>query len=593
MQKRGIEDLVYILKNININDENVKKPIVFIGAGASASAGIPLTSEIINTIILEYGEKPSIKCLCEDDKGNYYKLMGALSPNERRNLFKKFINNENVRINITHIYLAQLLVKGYIDYIFTPNFDDLMLKACALFNFIPPVYDVSNLKDFTTTNFQNQSITYLHGQHHGQWLLNAKGELDKVKGIIPKLFNRVCDGRTWIIIGYSGEDEVLDELAKFESFDNELYWVGYKNNEPSERVKEKLLDIDNKNSYYVSGFDSDSFLLNLHSELRIDTPEILNKPFSFLKGIINNVKDVSEYEENGHEHKEKFKSLKERMDISVSLIDKAILEFEDSVEKFKQEIIEAYLKEDFDSKEKMFLGKIKLEQFNGANIELADFYNQWGNSIYSLAMKKKEITLYNRSIEKYEKAIKYNKNFDWAYNNWALALSNIAELSKDPEIFKESFKKSKIATEINPKYGDAYMNWGFNLNCLAELLNDEKMFLEGFKKYEIASKFDEKSKFLYSNWTSSLSKYALLLPVEKRESIYFLTLEKAKLDYEISSNSYNLACCYSLLKDKVNALKYLDESLEKKLIAKFKVIKDTDWDFYREDEDFLALLNKY
>lgn len=593
MQKRGIEDLVYILKNIDINDENVKKPIVFIGAGASASAGIPLTSEIINTIILEYGEKPSIKCLCEDDKGNYYKLMGALSPNERRNLFKKFINDENVRINITHIYLAQLLVKGYIDYIFTPNFDDLMLKACALFNFIPPVYDVSNLKDFTTTNFQNQSITYLHGQHHGQWLLNAKGELDKVKGIIPKLFNRVCDGRTWIIIGYSGEDEVLDELAKFESFDNELYWVGFKNNEPSDRVKEKLLGIENKNSYYVSGFDSDSFLLNLHSELKIDTPEILNRPFSFLKGIINNVKDVSEYEENGNEHKEKFKNVKERMDISVSLIDKAILEFEESVEKFKQEIIEAYLKEDFESNEIEFLKKIKLDQFKGANIELAKFFNQWGNSKYSIASKKNETILYHNCIDKYKKAVEFNEKFDWAYNNWALALGNIGELSKDSIVFEECFDKFEKAIKLNFTYGDAYVNWGLNINKLADILKDKDLYLEGFKKYEIASKFDDLPEFLYSNWVSGLSKYALLLPVEDREPIYFQILEKAKFDYEISANSYNLACSYSLLKDKVNAFKYLVESLDKKLLTNEKVLNDPDWDFYREDDEFLALLNKY
>lgn len=593
MQKRGIEDLVYILKNIDINDENVKKPIVFIGAGASASAGIPLTSEIINTIIFEYGEKPSIKCLCEDDKGNYYKLMGALSPNERRNLFKKFINNENVRINITHIYLAQLLVKGYIDYIFTPNFDDLMLKACALFNFIPPVYDVSNLKDFTTTNFQNQSITYLHGQHHGQWLLNAKGELDKVKGIIPKLFNRVCDGRTWIIIGYSGEDEVLDELAKFESFDNELYWVGYKNNEPSERVKEKLLDIDNKNSYYVSGFDSDSFLLNLHSELRIDTPEILNKPFSFLKGIINNVKDVSEYEENGHEHKEKFKSLKERMDISVSLIDEAILKFEDSIEKFKQEIIEAYLKEDFESKENVFLEKIKLEQFKGANIELADFYNQWGNSIYSLATKKKKLELYHDSINKYEKAVEFNENFDWVYNNWALSLTRIGEMTKKEEFYQECFKKFKKAIEINSFYGDAFVNWGFSLSNLADLKNNKKLYLESIQKYEHVKDFDEKPRYLYQNWSSALSKYALFLPYDEREAIYLQTNEIAKLDYELTGNPYNLACSFSLLKDKVNALKYLEICLEKKLSFKANIIKDSDWLFYKEDEDFLEILGKY
>jgi hypothetical protein len=246
MKKRTIEDIAYILKQ---RKENGNKPIVFLGAGASASAGIPLAGKIVEDIKEQFKDKPAIKRLSTEDKNNYYKLMSALSPQERRKLFSDYINANSVRLNVTHIYLAQLLKEGYVDYILTVNFDDLMLKATAMFNFIPPVYDVSILNDFTTTNFLEKSVTYLHGQHHGQWLLNAEGELQKVSATVPKIFERICHNRTWIIVGYSGEDEILDEIAKIGSFEDELYWIGHNDNNPNDKVLKKLLDDDNKNAY--------------------------------------------------------------------------------------------------------------------------------------------------------------------------------------------------------------------------------------------------------------------------------------------------------------------------------------------------------
>src|SRR5690606_32357451 len=101
---------------------------------ASQSAGIPLTGTIVKDILEEHKEKPSIERLNDLDKKNYYKLMSALSAQERRRLFSNYVNNKNVKLNVTHIYLAQLLNEEYVDYVLTVNFDDLMLKACALFN---------------------------------------------------------------------------------------------------------------------------------------------------------------------------------------------------------------------------------------------------------------------------------------------------------------------------------------------------------------------------------------------------------------------------------------------------------------------------
>lgn len=298
MEKRTIEDIAYLIKQAEKNKEN--KPIIFLGAGASVSAGIPLAGKIVKDILNIHKDKPTIQRLNKEERENYYKLMSALSAQERRNLFADYINNKNVKLNVTHIYLAQLLKEGCIDYILTVNFDDLMLKACALFNFIPPVYDVSVLNDFTTTNFLERSVTYLHGQHHGQWLLNAEGELSKVRASIPKIFDRICHNRTWIVIGYSGEDELVNEIAKIGSFENELYWVGHNEKSLSEKVKTELFDRPRMNAYHIQGYDSDSFFLKLHSELKLKTPEIFNKPFSFLNNMMDQVTDIVIDEKSKH-----------------------------------------------------------------------------------------------------------------------------------------------------------------------------------------------------------------------------------------------------------------------------------------------------
>jgi tetratricopeptide (TPR) repeat protein len=392
----------------------------------------------------------------------------------------------------------------------------------------------------------------LHGQHHGQWLLNATGELNKVKNTVPKLFERICD-RTWIIIGYSGEDELLDEIAKIGSFENELYWIGYKNIDPIEKVKERLLSDSNKNAYLISGYDSDSFFLKLHSELKLETPEIFNKPFSFLKSMIENVKDIEEQEDG--EHKDLFKNVKERMEISNEWVHKAIIEIEnqDSVEKFKQEIIEAILKRNFNDKTaKIFLDKIELNDNKDANIELSSYFNSWGLSLMNAAKLIPNERVYNNLYEKFKKATELNPNNDSAFNNWGCALSNYARNKNEKNLYTEIMEKFQKAVSINKK-------------------NEQAL----------------------DNIVSNHLFHSAFFPEKKRKEILLEAKEKAIKNYNLYSKTYNLACTYALLEEKNEAFKYLEESLKKKQISINHVEKDNDWDNYKDDPDFIKILLEY
>ncbi|ROH92794.1 hypothetical protein EGI15_11280 [Chryseobacterium cucumeris] len=592
MEKRTIEDIAYLIKQAEKNKEN--KPIIFLGAGASVSAGIPLAGKIVKDILNIHKDKPTIQRLNKEERENYYKLMSALSAQERRNLFADYINNKNVKLNVTHIYLAQLLKEGCIDYILTVNFDDLMLKACALFNFIPPVYDVSVLNDFTTTNFLERSVTYLHGQHHGQWLLNAEGELSKVRASIPKIFDRICHNRTWIVIGYSGEDELVNEIAKIGSFENELYWVGHNEKSLSEKVKTELFDRPRMNAYHIQGYDSDSFFLKLHSELKLKTPEIFNKPFSFLNNMMDQVTDIVIDEKS--KHKGLFNGIKDRVEISKKQVGEAIVTIENKEDEdtLIQKIIEMTIKEDFSIENAEEMGKIIIaNNYNKAKEVLGDFYNDWAVKVIK---EEGDNSKYGKALDLLNKANSLNVNQVTYFNNWGIVLTSFATMKKSKELFNESFDKFKMALDIDPQDITAMINWAYSLSNLAYLENSKELYEEAFEKYEELLKrgIDEKDSFVFDTWANSLLFYYYLIEDEKiKDDILNSALEKAQKGYENGSSPYNLACAYSLKNETKKALSLLNESLDKNLITVSHIEKDKDWDNFRKNKEFIDLLDQY
>lgn len=632
MEKRTIKDIAYVINKIR-NEKKLPKPIVLLGAGASVSAGIPNAEAIAKKILSDFADKPAIQRLNPEEQKDYYHLMSALSADERRTLFLNYINSESVKLNVAHIYLAQLIKEGLIDYVFTPNFDDLLLRACALFDYIPPVYDISNFKDFTTTNFQNASITYLHGQHHGQWLLNAKGELEKVKGIIPKLFNRVCDKRTWIIVGYSGNDELLDELAKFESFDNELYWIGYKNTDPIQRVRELLLNNNQKNSFLISGYNADSFFLELHAELKLKTPEIFNKPFSFIQNMLGKIKDMEDYKSDV-ENKEKYDAVRNRLIKSKQMVDKAIEEIEnDEFNKLEQEINEATIKGEFKKADYFYREAINsndnnvkiacsalfndfglriYSEFNGENhsilstciekykiaVELDNnnyyAHNNLGNLYSRIAKLDLDVKSFEKSILEYSIATKIAPNIEITFINWGLSLIEIARLLSKSEYYLESIEKFNLAIKINPNNDISYISWGNALFFLAVEDCNQTLFQESFGKFKFATELNPSNAKGFISWSASLIKFYHISTDEKLKlELLELAFEKASKAHILNGQVYNLACVYALRREKSRALFYLNASLKNNEISKKHILEDKDWEFFLEDPAFVEIISLY
>jgi tetratricopeptide (TPR) repeat protein len=271
MKIKDVKDIVYHIERINEIDKSV---IIFLGAGASVTSGIPTSNEIIKNI----KNDPNLNKFIENDSVNYFEIMEQITPAERRRFFQKLV--ENSKINLTHLVLAILIYRGYVNTVLTTNFDNLIESSLGLFNINLNTIDLTNNVSIAGHSVSKPSLYYLHGKLHNVWQLNTKQELKRIKPDLQNLISKLSSDSLWIVIGYSGNDPVLDEFANLEKFDEGLYWIGYKDNEPNINVTQALLNDTSKNTFFTPGYTADSFFSELFTDLSLNETqlvEFLNK----------------------------------------------------------------------------------------------------------------------------------------------------------------------------------------------------------------------------------------------------------------------------------------------------------------------------
>jgi hypothetical protein len=98
MKYATIKDLAYVINQAK--QHHLPSPIVFLGAGASKTAGIPLAAVIVEDILERYADNPKLSKLAESEH-TYPDLMECLTPRQRNQLLKGYI--DAAKINVTHI----------------------------------------------------------------------------------------------------------------------------------------------------------------------------------------------------------------------------------------------------------------------------------------------------------------------------------------------------------------------------------------------------------------------------------------------------------------------------------------------------------
>ncbi len=229
-------------------------------------------------------------------------------------------------------------------------------------------------------------------------------------------------------------------------------------------------------------------------------------------------------------------------------------------------------------------------------------YNNLGTYLGYLAMTKEGAVaekFYHQSFEKYQKAIDIKPDNHEPYNNWGTFLGNLAQTKEGKEaeeLYHQSFEKFQKAIEIKPDYHEAYNNWGTYLGKLAqtkERKEAEELYHQSFEKYQKAIEIKPDKHDAYNNWGTSFGKLAQTKEGKEAEELLIEALEKSKKAFELGGHCYNLACVYALLKNKTDALFYLDMSLSKKEISVVSVENDDDWESLKDDTDFKNILEKY
>jgi tetratricopeptide (TPR) repeat protein len=201
--------------------------------------------------------------------------------------------------------------------------------------------------------------------------------------------------------------------------------------------------------------------------------------------------------------------------------------------------------------------------------------------------------------KKYQQTVTIKPDMHEAYYNWGTDLGKLAQTKTGDEadaLYREAFEKYQQAVTIKPDYHEAYNNWGTDLGKLAQTKTGdeaEALYCEAFEKYQQAVTIKPDFHEAYNNWGLALGHLAQMKTGDEAEVLYQEAYEKYQKAIKLGGGYYNLACLYAVRSDRENAILYLEQCLANKEQTVDYVKQDKDWDAYRTDSDFLALLRRF
>ncbi len=570
-----VEDLIQLFEERR--DRPNEKPIVFVGAGFSKTGNIPLAKAICEDIEKRYGHISTIQTLkkAKNDgyfQGNYYaELMRQLLPNQRKELLKSYIDQSNV--NPAHMYLAQLYKQGYIDYILTVNFDDLILRTLALYDEFPPTYDFAIIRknDIGTCIPNTGSILYLHGQKHGFRLLNTYEEMEATKEVVPILLREIMGKRPWIFIGYSGNDPIRDYIDDLGIYEHGLYWLALEKEELNQGV-ESIVCKDGARLVRIEG--ADEAMTAIYKGLAGE--QVI--PFKLLGRLALLKTKVTDIDINQHHSEKKEESLFQR---NLYQLEIRVIHILLSARYEEKEI--EYLYQQYNEWEKKNTNKgMSNEDIDNLKEQFALLYFYRGIALGKLSISKIEEygkECLKEACEKFEIATKFNSNRHTVYYNWGVALGKLSELKTGEEkekCLQEECKKYKEAIKLKPDYYKAYKNWGVTLNELSELKTGEKkeeLLQEACEKYKQSIKLKPDQYTAYNNWGTALGKLSYRKIGEEKEKYLQEACEKFELATNFNSDYYEAYNNWGVALEELSELKTGKEKEQLKHEAEEKFAK--------------------
>lgn len=594
----NVQEVAQLLKQAK---ENKKPYVFFTGAGCSVKADVPTATKLIQEICEKFPIQ--VKNLDPDkDKYNYGKYMSALDKDERRRLLKPHII-DNKKINWAHIALACLMQSGYIERVLTFNFDSILSRACNMLGLHPSIYDFATANPHLYHLINDPSIVHLHGQGTGFVQLNTGEETEKHTAKLGEFIAATLNSNPSLFIGYSGNaDAFFPLLEEKYSEQHRLIWTGTKSNigEIESNSVKNFLKKNNNLTHYIGNIYADDFLIQLAKELECFPPELFLNPYTFLNKQLEFIQpyplgdgldillNLSEY-------------LQEQS--KKPLIDSLYTSF---IHKFpNKQSVEGLSEEDIDEIMWAYNKQAQLLFDDQKHDDCLELYEKATNihsnhfgcqlnfafTLSKLAQEKQNLSLFEKSLEKYQKLITLNHLQPVVYGQYALTLHKKAFLSHDHESLKKSLTHFDTAIHFDSSHPD-------NLGNYANALADYTELTKDISHLEHAIQLHEKALNIEPYHLQHLNGYVVKLLTLFHSNADNTLLDKAyaAIQKTLSKNTndtYNLACYFSLSSKPESAeTALLRAEQHNKLPSLEHLFKDKDLDNIRNEPWFIELLER-
>ena len=292
-----------------------------IGAGCSASAGVPLASEIAQecaiSLFRQYSSTKSksvnasraLKWLKEKNHltdrkeatwADYYSEIFEKhfrSDPQQREIIQRSVAKASGKINWTHICLGELVVQHYVHSVLTTNFDRLILEGILLAGHVPVIADgLEALKRISSRPAMPQ-VVHLHGSLHAYSPLNSREAMraaGRTLAMRGAMFGMLKDTGFLVVVGYAGgEDGVMELLfdASNEFPNLVIFWIFHENDYSTTKSEVRRL-LSGPNKFYILGQDADMFFATLTRALEFH-PSWIAQPVSSLEArnisVVDNI----------------------------------------------------------------------------------------------------------------------------------------------------------------------------------------------------------------------------------------------------------------------------------------------------------------
>ncbi|MBL8658784.1 MAG: hypothetical protein JNM75_03395 [Rhodospirillales bacterium] len=521
-----------IVDTLRAGKRNRRRCSLLIGAGCSVTAGIPTAAGFVKFI-----EEHQRSAYGRSASRTYPACMAALDTGVRRDLIVETIRD--AKINWAHMAIAQLIKEGWVDRVLTTNFDPLLSRACAMVGEFPAVYDFATSTLFRPAEAAEKAIFHLHGQSTGFVLMNTENECAAHGERLGPLFDDAGRGRSWIVIGYSGEnDPVFQRLATVERFEFGLYWIGYLDDEPSPALRSDLLDpAKAKQAYFVKGYDADRFFVELAQKLECFPPRFVERPFTHLRDMLEM---LTPFRPPGAS------SDLDVLDKPRDLLDLAIRQHEPAPGREHEALArDAATPMAHDEPLELALNALLMagryadvhavaDRLDpSAALEFEDKF-AWahvleGNALLERAEAERgeaAEALYREAGETYAEAVRIKPDMHDAFNNWGAALAAWARATTGEAaeaLYREAGETYAEAVRIKPDMHEAFYNWGSMLADRARATSGEAaeaLYREAGETYAEAVRIKPDMHEAFYNWGGLLLSQARRHTGEAAEALY-------------------------------------------------------------------------